>query len=132
MARRATLATCRAGALAACEPAAPARAPLAAPARPDPALWSEPLADAELERGRVVWTGTCIRCHSTGLAGAPLIGSRELWAPRIAQGTDVLFAHALGGFVSPKGNEMPARGGNPALSDDEVRAAVRFMVSKSR
>ena len=44
------------------------------PPLPDSSLWETPLADPELESGRVVWTGTCIQCHSTGLGGAPLIG----------------------------------------------------------
>lgn len=100
------------------------------PPLPSPALWETPLAEAELERGRRVWAGTCIQCHSTGLGGAPLIGNRDMWSPRLEQGLDVLFRHALNGFYG-NGGEMPARGGNPELSDDEVRAAVRFMTSKA-
>lgn len=104
------------------------------PARshPDPAIWEEPRSEVGLERGRQVWTGTCIRCHSTGLAGAPLIGNRALWAPRIAKGVEVLVEHAMDGFMGPAGGEMPARGGNPDLTDEEVRAAVEFMVTSSR
>ncbi len=104
-------------------------APSAAPAMPDPALWETPLDDPVLEAGRVTWTGTCIDCHSTGLGGAPLIGNDELWSPRVAQGLEVLVEHATNGFYGKKG-EMPARGGNAELSDADVRAAVRFMVSK--
>ena len=99
------------------------------PPLPDSSLWETPLADPELESGRVVWTGTCIQCHSTGLGGAPLIGNRDLWAPRIEQGLDVLVGHATNGFYGKVG-EMPARGGNAALSDDEVRLAVRFMATR--
>ena len=100
------------------------------PALPDPALWQTPLDDGELEAGRQVWVGTCITCHSTGLGGAPLIGNRELWSPRIAKGLETLIQHATEGFYGKVG-EMPARGGNQALSDDEVRAAVRFMTSRA-
>lgn len=103
--------------------------PAAKPTGPDPALWQTPLEDPVLEAGRVVWSGTCIECHSTGLGGAPLIGNEALWAPRVTQGIDVLVEHATNGFYGKKG-EMPARGGNAELSDADVRAAVRFMVSK--
>ncbi len=106
------------------QPAAKAK-----PALPDPGLWETPVDDPLLEAGRVTWTGTCIDCHSTGLGGAPLIGNEALWSPRVAQGLDVLVEHATQGFYGKVG-EMPARGGNADLSDDEVRAAVQFMVSK--
>ena len=99
------------------------------PVLPDPEVWQTPLGDAALERGRQVWTGTCIQCHSTGLGGAPLIGNRELWEPRVAKGIEELVAHATNGFYGDVG-EMPARGGNMDLSDEEVRLAVRFMASR--
>lgn len=99
------------------------------PELPAASLWQAPLDDPELEAGRRVWTGTCIDCHSTGLGGAPLIGNETLWGPRLAKGLDVLFEHALQGFYGDVG-EMPARGGNAELTDDEVRAAVRFMTSR--
>ncbi|MEM9175908.1 MAG: c-type cytochrome, partial [Myxococcota bacterium] len=99
------------------------------PALPDSSVWETPLADPALESGRVVWTGTCIQCHSTGLGGAPLIGNPDLWRPRIDQGLDVLVQHALEGFYGKKG-EMPARGGNPDLTDEQVRLAVRFMATR--
>ena len=99
------------------------------PDMPDSSLWETPLADPELESGRLVWTGTCIQCHSTGLGGAPLIGNRDLWGPRIEQGLDVLVSHATNGVYGKVG-EMPARGGNPDLSDDQIRLAVRFMATR--
>lgn len=95
---------------------------------PAPSVWETPLEDPELEAGRVVWTGTCITCHSTGLGGAPLIGNKTLWGPRIEKGLDTLFGHAMNGFYGDVG-EMPARGGNAELSDDQIRQAVRFMVT---
>ncbi|MFK7897949.1 MAG: cytochrome c5 family protein [Myxococcota bacterium] len=98
---------------------------------PDASVWETPLADPGLERGRVVWTGTCIQCHSIGLGGAPLIGNQALWAPRIEKGIEVLIAHAQEGFYGDEG-EMPARGGNEALSDEDIEAAVRFMVSRAQ
>ncbi len=109
--------------------AEPPPRPEAEPA-PDPEIWLTVLEDPTLEAGRQVWTGTCIACHSTGLGGAPLIGRRDLWAPRIEQGVDTLVAHATRGFYGKVG-EMPARGGNEALSDAQVRAAVLFMASRA-
>ena len=87
--------------------------------------------DPTLARGRAVWAGTCQPCHGTGLGGAPRITDRAAWGPRIAQGTDVLFGHAMNGFNGKKG-EMPARGGNDKLSNDEIKAAVAFMISLSK
>ena len=100
------------------------------PALPDASIWEVALDDPQLEAGRKVWVGTCIQCHSTGLGGAPLIGNRDMWGPRIEKGLDVLFEHAIGGFYGDVG-EMPARGGNAELTDDDIRAAVRFMTSRA-
>ncbi len=108
-------------------PSAPAESK---PAPPDPVLWETALEDPALEAGRQVWVGTCIACHSTGLGGAPLIGNEKLWAPRIAKGLEVLVEHATTGFYGEVG-EMPARGGNPDLTDAQVEAAVRFMASRA-
>lgn len=83
---------------------------------------------AGFERGRAVWLGTCQLCHAEPATGAPQLGDAEAWAPRAAKGKAVLYQHALEGFMGPLGDEMPARGANPALSDDEVKAAVDYMV----
>ena len=88
--------------------------------------------DAGLQQGRSVWLGSCQVCHATGLAGAPRIGNRDAWDVRIAQGKATLYLHALNGFMGPAGTEMPARGGNDALSDSEVKAAVDYMVAASQ
>ena len=69
-------------------------------------------------------------CHQTGVAGAPKLGDKADWGPRIAQGKDTLYKHATEGFNGNKG-AMPAKGGNPALKDDEIKTIVDFMVSKS-
>jgi cytochrome c5 len=92
---------------------------------------SESPEQAELKLGQQIWDGTCKVCHLNGLGGAPAKGNRKVWAPRIEQGLEVLIAHALNGFDGAEGS-MPARGGNPALSDSEVAAAVKYMVSKSQ
>jgi cytochrome c5 len=69
----------------------------------------------------------CFSCHDSGVAGAPKLGDKAAWAPRIATGNDAMYATSLNG----KG-AMPAKGGNPALSDAEVKAAVDFMVAQSK
>ncbi|PWR01201.1 cytochrome c5 family protein [Meridianimarinicoccus roseus] len=85
--------------------------------------------DPFLAVGRTVWGATCENCHGGNkLTGAPKITSTADWAPRIAQGMDLLVAHATDGFMGPRFTEMPARGGNAALGDAEVAAAVAFMV----
>ncbi len=91
----------------------------AAPAAPENAL------------GKSVFGKTCSMCHAAGVAGAPKPGDKADWGPRIAQGKDVLYKHALEGFTGAKGM-MPARGGGASLTDDEVKAAVDFMADQSR
>jgi len=86
----------------------------------------------ELEQGREIWMATCAQCHIRGLGGAPKIGDIAAWAPRIAKGKEVLYDHALHGFVGPQLNEMPAKGGFTDLTDDEVKLAVDFVVFASQ
>ncbi|MDO5666561.1 MAG: c-type cytochrome [Alcaligenaceae bacterium] len=81
---------------------------------------------AEPLTGEQVYNKLCMTCHDTGLTDSPIKGNTEMWAPRIAQGADVLFKHSLEGF-----NAMPAKGGDLSLSDDEVKNAVVFMVNAS-
>lgn len=81
--------------------------------------------------GEKVFKSVCFMCHQTGAAGAPVFGNKTDWAPRIAQGKPTLYKHALEGFTGNNGT-MPSRGGNPSLKDDDVKAAVDFMVSKAQ
>ncbi|NDP62427.1 c-type cytochrome [Polaromonas sp.] len=104
-------------------PAASAPAPVAAPA-PAPAA---PVAVADNAVGKSTFNNTCALCHASGAAGAPKTGDKADWGPRIAQGKDTLYKHALEGFNGAKG-AMPARGGSTTLSDDQVKAAVDYMV----
>ena len=103
-------------------PAAPAAAPAAPEAAPAPA----PVAENAV--GKKVYGSTCALCHAAGVAGAPKPGDKADWGPRIAQGNDTLYKHALEGFTGAKGM-MPARGGGASLTDDEVNAAVDHMVA---
>ena len=90
-------------------------------------------AAAEASKGVAAYGGTldggeiyaqlCTGCHTAGAAGAPKL-EKAAWSARLAQGTDTLNKHAIEGIRS-----MPARGGNPALTDEQVIATVDWMVS---
>lgn len=82
--------------------------------------------------GQAIWQNNCQVCHGPGLAGAPRIGHKTDWAARLAKGTDTLVEHAIHGYAGPGGHEMPARGGNPSLTDADIAAAVNYMISQSR
>ena len=130
--------------LAACgdkpaEPAAPAPAAPAPAEAPPPAPAAEappaaaPAAEAPAPvaaAGKSVYNKTCALCHGAGVAGAPKVGDKADWGPRIAQGKDTLYKHAIEGYTGAKGM-MPARGGGASLSDDDVKAAVDFMADQS-
>lgn len=109
-------------------PAPEAAAPAAAPeaAAPDAAAPAVAAVD-----GKKVFGNVCSLCHASGVAGAPKPGDKADWAPRIAQGKDLLYKHALEGFTGAKGM-MPARGGSTTLKDEEVKAAVDYMVAQSQ
>jgi len=81
--------------------------------------------------GQQVYQTTCVACHGAGIAGAPKLGDKTQWAKHIAKGPDTLYASALNGVQGSAG-AMPPKGGNPALSDAEVRAAVDYMVAQSK
>ena len=79
--------------------------------------------------GQQVYQTTCVACHGAGIAGAPKLGDKSQWAKHIAKGRDTLYASAVNGVQGSTG-AMPPKGGNPALSDAEVRAAVDYMVAR--
>lgn len=81
--------------------------------------------------GKATYDKACFACHAMGIAGAPKLGDKDLWAPRIAQGLDVLKQHSIDGFTGSAGY-MPPKGGRTDLSDDEVKAAVVYMVEQSK
>ena len=76
--------------------------------------------------GQKVYEANCKMCHGGTIPGAPGVGKNDEWAPRIKQGKETLYKHALEGF-----NAMPAKGGNAGLSDDEVKAAVNYIANQS-
>lgn len=77
--------------------------------------------------GEQIAQTVCGACHTTGLLNSPKTGDKAAWAPRIAQGVEVLYKSSINGK-----NLMPARGGNPALSDDEMKAAVDYLVKQAK
>ena len=81
--------------------------------------------------GKQVYDAGCVACHGAGIAGAPRVGDSGAWVDRIGAGLDSLVAHAINGFQGNQGM-MPAKGGNPSLSDEEVEAAVEYMVAESQ
>ena len=81
--------------------------------------------------GESVYNTTCAACHTTGVAGAPETGDIEDWSDRIEQSMEVLVEHAIQGYTGSAG-VMPAKGGNPNLSDEAVTAAVQYMVDQSQ
>ena len=99
-------------------PAAPA-AVAAAPA-------AAPQAAAAAGNGQALYQQACLACHAAGVAGAPKVGDKAAWAPRIAQGLPTLVNSAIKG----KG-AMPPKGGS-AAPDSEIRAAVEYMVNASK
>jgi cytochrome c5 len=108
-------------------PAPAAAAPAgAAPAAPMQTAAAAPQA-AGADAGKKVFDQTCTACHTAGVAGAPKFGDKAAWAPRIAQGKDTLYASALKGK-----NAMPPKGGNTALPDADVKAAVDYMVAAAK
>ena len=87
---------------------------------------------ATLTQGRVLWLENCEGCHGYGIAGAPVPMEPAAWRPRLDQPTEVLYRHAIDGFFGPDDTYMPPRGGNPKLSDDQVRSAVDYMAALAR
>jgi len=80
--------------------------------------------------GAQVYNKACNVCHGNGIGNAPMLTNAADWEPRIAQGTDTLQEHAIRGFGGSAGF-MPPKGGNASLSDDEVRAAVDYMIEEA-
>lgn len=105
------------------------KAPEAAPAAAE--AEAATTAAAPAADGKAVFQASCALCHAAGIAGAPKLGDKAAWGPRIAQGQDTLYKHALEGFTGKSGM-MPARGGNASLPDGDVKAAVDYMASQAK
>lgn len=82
---------------------------------------------AMADDGAATYKQACAACHATGAAGAPKLGDKAAWGPRIGQGKEVMYTSVIKG----KG-AMPPKGGQTALSDDAVKAAVDYMIAQSK
>ena len=80
-----------------------------------------------LNSGQAIYTKACMSCHKIGIAGAPKVGDKGAWSSRIAGGNEKMVNNAIKGIGS-----MPAKGGASSLTDEEVAAAVDYMVEQSR
>lgn len=85
-----------------------------------------------LSEGRVVWMENCEACHGWGVADAPIPMEPEQWEERLKKPQATLYLHAINGFFGPDDSMMPPKGGNPALSDAQVKSAVDYMTSLAR
>lgn len=84
------------------------------------------LSAAEVRSGKQVYDSACAGCHASGVLEAPKLGAKADWEPREKQGFEVLVSHAVKGFKN-----MPAKGGNPTIKDNEIESAVAYMLASS-
>ncbi len=101
------------------------------PNEPAPVIAVAAAASDKPKSGEEVYNGGCNACHSAGIAGAPKTGDKGAWGARIAQGAVTLYDHAIKGYQG-KAGVMPAKGGNAALTDGEVKAGVDYMTAQSK
>jgi len=90
-----------------------------------------PSASAAGDKGKATYDASCAVCHTAGVAGAPKLGDKAAWKDHIAKGNDALYTNSIKGFQGKKGF-MPAKGGNAALADADVKAAVDHMVKAAK
>ncbi len=81
--------------------------------------------------GTAAYETACAACHGAGIAGAPKVGDKAAWGPRLAQGKDTLYKHAIGGFNGKTG-VMPAKGGRADWPDDLIKQAVDHIVELNK
>jgi cytochrome c5 len=112
------------------EPTAPAPEKAAAPAT---AAAAAPVANAAVAPaagkadGKKIFETTCVVCHGSGVAGAPKAGDKAAWAPHLKEGMNALYANAIKGK-----NAMPPKGGNNALTEADMRAAVDYLTGLAK
>lgn len=86
---------------------------------------------ADNTKGLGVYMNFCAPCHASGVAGAPKVGDKAEWKARTTKGPDEVVKLAINGFQGTSGF-MPAKGGNSALTDEEVTAATLYMLEQSK
>jgi len=85
-------------------------------------------ANKVLQQGRVIWLENCEGCHGYGIADAPVPMQPGDWKHRVIKDKKMLYSHAIEGFIGEDYSMMPARGGNDELKDEQVKAAVDYML----
>ena len=85
---------------------------------------------AALADGAAVYNSGCAACHATGVAGAPKFGDKAAWADRVTKDKETLYSNAINGFQGETG-VMPPKGGFMNLSDDDIKAAVDYMIDSN-
>ena len=87
----------------------------------------EPKAEIDLAAGEAIYKDSCFACHDHGVAGSPKTGDKEAWVARLEKGNGVLYKNAINGIGA-----MPAKGGNTSIADEDIKAAVAYMLSVSQ
>ncbi|MFT4267112.1 MAG: c-type cytochrome [Xenophilus sp.] len=77
--------------------------------------------------GKTIFDNLCTACHSNGVGKAPTLDHTH-WDARLAQGKETLYKHAIEGFTGPDGGIMPPKGGNAALTEEQVKVTVDWML----
>ena len=103
------------------------KSPSAAASAASGAATTTAAAPAEAKSGEQIYNASCVACHASGAAGAPKLGDTAAWAPRISAGMSTLVTNAIKGL-----NAMPPKGLCMSCSDEDIKASVEYMVSKSR
>lgn len=85
----------------------------------------KPAAEVKLT-GQEVYNKVCMACHAAGVLGAPKVGAKDLWEPRVAQGLDTLVNHAVNGIRA-----MPAKGGDPSLTEANIKDSIIYMLGET-
>ncbi len=93
----------------------------------DPCASAAVAVSSEPRSGEAVYSTACTTCHSSGVAGAPKLGTAADWAPRLEKGLETLYTNAIKGF-----NGMPPMGLCSTCSDAEMNAAVDYMLANSK
>lgn len=111
----------------------PVKAAASGEAAADEGASDAPAASGNADQAKANFESKCVACHAanSNIPFSPKLGNKADWEPRIKQGKEVLFKHAIEGFTNPKGGMMPAKGGFTDLSDDEVKAIVVYMANEA-
>jgi len=106
-------------------PAAEAPEPAIEPDEPQAATESQTDTQMAPVDGQKIYQGSCQACHAAGVAGAPKIGDKDAWAPRIAKGNDALLSSVKNGL-----NAMPPKGACMSCTEEELQAAIAYLVEQ--